>query len=256
MKHNSIVPRPLTCQNWGLWAASSSLQSLQNKRYWCDHYSFWRDTREEILMSNIQKRIRFVNSDGPSVPMLVLEPTGKDVILMVLWIRISLRGLWLFSQFRWSINTTGKIDTNRKVELNVIELISQRRARNLSAWRSLGVRERLAWSASRPVALCRFMAWRYSIRNHFRAFGDDWASDRVIGAMRAPLHVLVVLFCSAYRACSCSLLFKAFRRDLLPIVSVVRSEVIQFIGPWSRDAYQLYIRTPIFSLTQISCQLT
>ena len=97
----------------GLWAASSSLQSLQNKRYWCDHYRIWRDTREEILMSNIQKRIRFVNSDGPLVPMLVLEPIGKDVIPMVLWIRISLRGLWLFSQFRWSIDTTGTIDTNR-----------------------------------------------------------------------------------------------------------------------------------------------
>ena len=27
--------------------------------------------------------------------------------------------------------------------------------------------------------------------------------------MRAPLHVLVVLLCSAYRVCSCSLLFKA-----------------------------------------------
>ena len=31
----------------------------------------------------------------------------------------------------------------------------------------------------------------------------------LIGAMRAPLHMLVVLLCSAYRACSCSLLFKA-----------------------------------------------
>ena len=43
MKHNSIVPWPLTWQNWGLWAASSSLQSLQNKRYWCDHCSFWNE---------------------------------------------------------------------------------------------------------------------------------------------------------------------------------------------------------------------
>ena len=31
-------------------------------------------------MSNIQKRIRFVNSDGPLVPMVVLEPIGKDIV--------------------------------------------------------------------------------------------------------------------------------------------------------------------------------
>ena len=39
-------------------------------------------------MSNIQKRIRFVNSDGPLVPMVVLEPIGKDVIPMVLLVNI------------------------------------------------------------------------------------------------------------------------------------------------------------------------
>ena len=53
------------------------------------------------------------------------------------------------------------------------------------------------------------MTLRYCVRHHFRAFGDHWVSGSLIGAMRAPLHMLVVLLCSAYRACSCSLLFKA-----------------------------------------------
>ena len=45
--------------------------------------------------------------------------------------------------------------------------------------------------------------------HHFRAFGDLWVSGSLIGVMRVLLHVLAVLLCSAYRACSCSLLFKA-----------------------------------------------
>ena len=40
-----------------------------------------------------------------------------------------------------------------------------------------------------------------------RAFGDHWVSSSLKGAMRAPLHVLVVLLCSVYRVFSCSLLF-------------------------------------------------
>ena len=87
----------------------------------------------------------------------------------------------------------------RIMELNVI----------LSAWRSLGVCERLACSASRLVALWRFLALRYCVGHHFRAFGDHWVSGSLKEAMRAPLHVLVVLLCSAYGACSCSLLFQA-----------------------------------------------
>ena len=75
--------------------------------------------------------------------------------------------------------------------------------------RSLDVCECLAWSASRPVALWRFLALRYCVRHHFRAFGDHRVSGSLIGVMRAPLQVLVVLLYSAYRACSCSLLFKA-----------------------------------------------
>ena len=39
-----------------------------------------------------------------------------------------------------------------------------------------------------------------------RVFGDRRVGGSLIGAMCAPLHVLVVLLCSAYRACSCSLL--------------------------------------------------
>ena len=54
-----------------------------------------------------------------------------------------------------------------------------------------------------------FLALCYCVRHHFRAFGDDWVSGSLKGAMRAPLRVLVVLLCSAYRVCSCSMLFKA-----------------------------------------------
>ena len=56
----------------------------------------------------------------------------------------------------------------------------------------------------------------YCVRHHFRAFGDHWVSGSLIGAMRALLHELVVLLYSAYRACSCSLLFKA----LHPIIII------------------------------------
>ena len=69
---------------------------------------------------------------------------------------------------------------------------------DLSAWRSLGVCERSAWSASRPVALWRFPALRYCVGHNSWAFGDHWVSCSLKGAMRAPLHVLVVLLCSAY----------------------------------------------------------
>ena len=48
-----------------------------------------------------------------------------------------------------------------------------------------------------------------TVRHHCRAFGDHWVSHDLVGAMHVPLHVLAVLLCSAYRACSCSLLFKA-----------------------------------------------
>ena len=40
-----------------------------------------------------------------------------------------------------------------------------------------------------------------------RAFGDHWVSRSLEGAMYAPLHVLVVLLCAAYRAFSFSLHF-------------------------------------------------
>ena len=79
----------------------------------------------------------------------------------------------------------------------------------LSAQRSVGVCERSAWSASRPVALWCFLALRYCVRDHFRASGGLWFSGNLKGAMRAPLHMLVVLLCPVYIVCSCSLLFKA-----------------------------------------------
>ena len=41
-------------------------------------------------------------------------------------------------------------------------------------------------------------------------FGDHWVSSSLEGAVHAPLHVLVVLLCSAYRAISCSLHFLGF----------------------------------------------
>ena len=53
------------------------------------------------------------------------------------------------------------------------------------------------------------MGLRYGFRHHVRTFGDHSVSGSLIGAMRAPLHVLDVLLFSAYKACSCSLLFKA-----------------------------------------------
>ena len=60
-----------------------------------------------------------------------------------------------------------------------------------------------------PVALWHFLALHHCVRHHFRAFGRHWVSGGLKGAIRAPLHVLVVLLCSAYSACSCSSLFKA-----------------------------------------------
>ena len=42
-----------------------------------------------------------------------------------------------------------------------------------------------------------------------KAFGSHWVSGRLKGAMRAPLHMKVVLLCLAYRAFSCSLLFQS-----------------------------------------------
>ena len=38
--------------------------------------------------------------------------------------------------------------------------------------------------------------------------GDHWVSGSLRWAMNAPLRMVVVLLCLAYRACSCSLLFK------------------------------------------------
>ena len=49
----------------------------------------------------------------------------------------------------------------------------------------------------------------YFVGLHFRSFGDHWVSSSLKGAMLAALHLLVVLLCSAYRACSWSWLFKA-----------------------------------------------
>ena len=46
---------------------------------------------------------------------------------------------------------------------------------------------------------------RASLQGLLRSLG----SSILIGAMRALLHLLVILLCLAYRACSCSLLFKA-----------------------------------------------
>ena len=42
------------------------------------------------VMSNTHKRIRFVNSDGPLVPMVRLVPIEKNVIPMVLLVNMHL----------------------------------------------------------------------------------------------------------------------------------------------------------------------
>ena len=49
-----------------------------------------KKTDEPPLMSNIHKRIRFVNSDGPLVPMVRLVPIENDVIPMVLLVNMHL----------------------------------------------------------------------------------------------------------------------------------------------------------------------
>ena len=48
----------------------------------------------------------------------------------------------------------------------------------------------------------------YCVGHDSRAFGDHWVSGSLKGAIREPLHVLVVLLCSAYRVFTCSLLFQ------------------------------------------------
>ena len=55
-------------------------------------------------------------------------------------------------------------------------------------------------SASRPVVLQHFPALHYCVGHDCRAFGDHWISGSLKGAMHVPLHVPVVLLCSAYRA--------------------------------------------------------
>ena len=51
-----------------------------------------------------------------------------------------------------------------------------------------------------------FLAFHYCVGHCIRVFGDRSVGGSLIGVMHAPLHVPVVLLCSAYRACSCSLL--------------------------------------------------
>ena len=60
------------------------------------------------------------------------------------------------------------------------------------------------WFASTPVAL-----WHYVtvLRVTPGLFGDHLVSGSLKGAMCAPLHVLLVLLCSLYRAFSRSLHF-------------------------------------------------
>ena len=55
--------------------------------------------------------------------------------------------------------------------------------------------------------LWRFLALRYCVGHHFSALAITGSAVSQ-GAIRAPLHVLVVLLCLAYRAGSCSMLFK------------------------------------------------
>ena len=57
--------------------------------------------------------------------------------------------------------------------------------------------------------LWRFLALCYCVGHHFRALAITGSAVYMSqGAIRAPLHVLVVLLCLAYRAGSCSMLFK------------------------------------------------
>ena len=65
-----------------------------------------------------------------------------------------------------------------------------------------------------------FVALRYCVRHPFSAFGYQWVSGSLIGVMRAPLHMLVVLPCSTYRASSCSLLFKALH-PIPPFIIII-----------------------------------
>ena len=57
-----------------------------------------------------------------------------------------------------------------------------------------------------PVTLWRSRALCYCVVRDSRAFGVLWVSRNLEGAMRAPLHeVLLVLLCSVYMALSRSL---------------------------------------------------
>ena len=60
----------------------------------------------------------------------------------------------------------------------------------------------------RPVALWHFSGLHYYAGHDSRACGDHWVSSSLKGAMCAPLHLLVVLLCSMYRAFLCTLLFQ------------------------------------------------
>lgn len=96
---------------------------------------------------------------------------------------------------------------------------------SVSAWRSLGICERSAWSASRPVVLWHFLVLHYCVGHHFRAFVDHWVSGSLIGAMCVPLHVLVVFLCSASRGRNIKKIF--FLRILNNVVTfMLRSQCV------------------------------
>ena len=54
----------------------------------------------------------------------------------------------------------------------------------------------------------RFLTLHYCVGHDSRACGDHWISGSLKGLCVCHLHVSVVLLCSAYRAFSCSLLFR------------------------------------------------
>ena len=71
-----------------------------------------------------------------------------------------------------------------------------------------------------------FLAFHYCVGHCIRVFGDRSIGGSLIGVMCAPLHVHVVLLCSAYRACSFSLRFKAPHPTPLFIIIFLCSLII------------------------------
>ena len=71
---------------------------------------------------------------------------------------------------------------------------------------------------------------RYCVGHDSRAFGDHWVSGSLKEVMCAPLHVLVVILCSAYRAFSCSLLFSRLPTLISPFILYFLHSLIHYLA--------------------------